>query len=256
MLHKFAAQLYTLRDELKKDFYETLRTLRKMGWSAVQIDGLHGYPAAEIAAVLKETGLKTAGMHIGLDRMTGELDVVLEEARLFGSDCFFNHYLERDMQHEEGYRLAKRRLLEVSDKVQPLGFRVGYHHHEFELEMSVDGVPALDFILSPEEGRFIYPEIDTYWVKFANRDPLSYISKFPGKIPILHLKDMAADESRTFTELGNGIIDFEPILRWGEANGVEWYCVEQDTCPGSPFDSLEASLNYLRKVTEKLSFDR
>lgn len=251
MQHKFAAQLYTLRDELKKDFYETLRTLSKMGWKAVQIDGLHGYPAVEIAAVLKETGLSVAGMHVGLDRMTQELDVVLEEARLFGTTDFFNHYLEDELQNEAGYRLAKRQLLEISDKVKPLGFRVGYHHHEFEFELDVDGKPALDFVLEPEGHRFIYPEIDTYWVSFANRDPLAYMSKFPNKIPILHLKDMSADESRTFTEIGNGVIDFEPILKWGENHGVEWYCVEQDYCPGSPFDSLETSFNYLKEMTGK-----
>lgn len=68
IMNKFAAQLYTLRAELKKDFYETLRTLSKMGWKSVQIDGLHGYPAVEIAAVLKETGLSVAGMHVSLDR--------------------------------------------------------------------------------------------------------------------------------------------------------------------------------------------
>ncbi|MBW5447549.1 TIM barrel protein [Cohnella sp. CFH 77786] len=251
MLHKFAAQLYTLRNELKKDFYDTLRTLSKMGWKAVQIDGLHGYPAAEIAAVLKETGLSAAGMHVGLNRMTRELDAVLEEARLFGTPYFFNHYLEGELQNEAGYRSAKRQLLEVSDKVKPLGFQVGYHHHEFEFETEVDGMPALDFVLQPEDGRALVPEIDTYWVKFAGRDPLEYLSKFPNRIPILHLKDMAGDGSKAFTELGNGVIDFAPILRWGEANGVQWYCVEQDDCPGSPFVSLETSLNHLRTITGK-----
>lgn len=251
MINKFAAQLYTMRNELKKDFYGTLRDLSRMGWKAVQIDGLHGYPAVEIAAVLKETGLSVAGMHVGLDRMTGELETVLEEARLFGTDLFYNHYLEGDLQNEAGYRLAKRQLLEVSAKVRPLGFRVGYHHHEFEFETEVDGKTALDYVLEPEGENFIIPEIDTYWVKFADRDPLTYISKFANRVPILHLKDMKGDESKYFTELGNGVISFEPILRWGENNGVDWYAVEQDYCPVSPFDSLETSLNYLRKLTEK-----
>ncbi|TBL75280.1 sugar phosphate isomerase/epimerase family protein [Paenibacillus thalictri] len=252
MRHKFAAQLYTLRNELKQDFYETLRTLKKMGWHAVQIDGLHGYPAGEIAAVLKETGLRAAGMHIGLDRMNGELEKVLEEARLFGTTDFFCHYLEENMQHVEGYKQAKRELLAVARKVSPLGFRVGYHHHDFEFKTEVEGKAALDFILEPEDGLALYPEIDTYWVKMGGRDPLAYMEPFVNRIPVLHLKDMTRDERRYFAEVGTGSIDFEPILAWGERSGVEWYAVEQDYCPGSPFDSLELSLTNLIKMSEKL----
>ena len=80
---KFAAQLYTVRDEVKADFPGVLRELKAMGWAGVQISGLHGWDAQEVAAVLKETGLGTAGMHISLDRLTNDLDNVLAEAALF-----------------------------------------------------------------------------------------------------------------------------------------------------------------------------
>lgn len=250
--HKFAAQLYTLRNELQKDFYETLRTLKKMGWTAVQMDGLHGYPAEDIAKVLKETGLRTAGMHIGLDRMNVELEVVLEEARLFGTKDFFCHYLEDDMQHEQGYRQAKRELLEVARKVSPFGYRVGYHNHDFEFQTKVDGKYALEYILEPVGNQFIYPEVDTYWVRKGGEDPLSFIQKYPGRIPILHLKDMTSDGREYYAEVGTGLIDFEPILIWGEHNGVEFYAVEQDECPVNPLDSLAISLENLHKMSEKL----
>lgn len=256
MRHKFAAQLYTLVNEVKQDFPGVLRTLKQMGWSAVQIDGLHGYAAEDIAAVLKETGLKTAGMHVGLDRMNGELDVVLKEARLFGTTDFFCHYLEDEMLHVEGYKQAKRELLEVGAKVSPQGFRVGYHNHDVEFQTVVDGQYALDYILEPVDGRSIYPEIDTYWVKKAGLDPLAYIRKFPQRIPILHLKDMTNDEREFYAEIGTGCIDFEPILLWGEQNGVEYYAVEQDECPGSPFNSLEISLTNLIRMSEKLGLDK
>ncbi|KIL40904.1 xylose isomerase [Gordoniibacillus kamchatkensis] len=252
MREKFAAQLYTLRDELKKDFYSVLRTLKQMGWAAVQIDGLHGYPAHEIAAVLKETGLRAAGMHIGLDRMNGELETVMEEARTFGTKDFFCHYLEDDMQHVEGYKQAKRELLATASKVTPFGYRVGYHNHDFEFKTVVDGKLALDYLMTPVGNQFLYPEVDTYWVKMAGHDPLDYIRKFPGRIPILHLKDMTADGRKFYAEVGTGLIDFEPILLWGEQHGVEWYAVEQDECPGSPFDSLELSLGNLIAMSEKL----
>jgi sugar phosphate isomerase/epimerase len=67
-------------------------------------------------------------------------------------------------------------------------------------------------------------------------------------MPIIHLKDMANDEDLSFAEVGTGSIDFEPILRWGEENGIEWYAVEQDVCPGNPMDSLRVSINNLHRL--------
>ena len=159
-----------------------------MGWEAVQINGLFGLSAHEVAAILKETGLQAAGMHIGLDRMNHELQAVLEEGELLGTKDFFCHYLEEDLQHANGYKQVKKELLAVAAKVNPLGFRVGYHHHDYEFYTQVDGMTALDYLFSPAGNQFLYPEIDTYWVKYAGHDPLTYISKFPGRIPYLHLK--------------------------------------------------------------------
>ncbi|WP_419955242.1 sugar phosphate isomerase/epimerase family protein [Neobacillus niacini] len=252
MKHKFAAQLYTLRNELEKDFPGVLRTLKNMGWEAVQIDGLFGYPAEEIAAVLKETGLKVAGMHVSLDRLNNELKTVLREADLFGTTHLYCPYLDEEYLNVDGYKQVKRELLEVARKVSPLGYRVGYHNEDYDFQTEVDGQYALTYMLKPEGNQFIIPELDTYWIKKAGEDPLSYIQKFPNRIPILHFKDMTKDERQTFAEVGTGSIDFEPILQWGEENGVKYYCVEQDYCPGSPFDSLEISLTNLVKMSEKL----
>ncbi|QTH43528.1 sugar phosphate isomerase/epimerase [Cohnella sp. LGH] len=247
MREKLAAQLFTVRNELKRDFIGTLRELKKMGWAAVQIDGLHGNDPKEIAEAMRELGLKTAGMHVGLERMNNDLEAVLEEARLFDTKDFICHSLPDRLQNEDGYRTVRRDLLAVSEKVSHLGFRVGYHNHDFEFHTEIDGRYALDYVLDLDAERPIYAEIDTYWVKKADLDPLQYISKYANRMPILHLKDMTADDRRYFAEIGSGVIDFAPILRWGEANGVEWYAVEQDYCPGSPLDSLANSLEYLTK---------
>jgi len=66
------------------------------------------------------------------------------------------------------------------------------------------------------------------------------------------LKDMTNDAAQTFAEIGTGSIDFEPILRWGEQNGIEWYAVEQDKCPGNPMDSLQISLDNLYKLADRI----
>ena len=115
--HKLAAQLYTLRNELKKDFPSVLRELKKMGWAAVQIDGLHGNPAKDIAAVMKEIGLQTAGMHVGLERLKNDMDAVLEEARLFDTKDLICHLLPDGLQYPEGYTSVHRDLQQTLPKL-------------------------------------------------------------------------------------------------------------------------------------------
>ncbi|MFF2481329.1 sugar phosphate isomerase/epimerase family protein [Paenibacillus sp. NPDC058071] len=247
--HQLAAQLSTVRKELKVDFEGVLRELHKMGWTAVQIDGLHGNPAKDIAAIMNELGLKTAGMHVGLERMKHDLDAVLEEGRLFQTRDFICHSLPDGLQTPEGYASVRSDLLSVAEKVKGTGFRPGYHNHDFEFHTKLEGKYALEYLL---EDPAIYPEIDTYWVRKGGLDPLTFISNYAGRMPILHLKDMTSDGKEYFAEIGTGLIDFVPILRWGLANGVEWFAVEQDYCPGSPLDSLALSLENLLKLEEQL----
>jgi len=252
---KFAVQLYTLRHALTEDFAGTLREVKKMGWKAVQIDGLRGHSAEEVKDALRETNLKVAGMHISPQRMVNDLDAVVYEGLLFGTKTMFCHYLEPERQNESGYREIKSQLLGVADKLAKLGWRVGYHNHEFEFQSQVDGLVAHDYLMAPENNRCLYPEIDAYWVKYAGFDPLSCIEKYPYRIPILHLKDIYADPAlgypESLAEIGRGSIDFLPILQWGERYGVEYYAVEQDICPGNPLDSLAISLENLQRLAQK-----
>lgn len=252
MRQKFAAQLYTLRNELEQDFPGVLRELKKMGWGGVQISGLRGYTAQEIAAVLKETGLGTAGIHVSIDRLREELDVVLEEATLFNTKDVVCPYLPESVRTVEGYTAIRAELNQIAAKIAPRGFRLSYHNHAFEFETEVNGMNAMAYLLEPTPENAVLAEIDVFWVKKGGLDPLTFIQPYANRMPIIHLKDMSADERETFAEVGTGQIDFAPILQWGEANGVEWYAVEQDVCPGNPMDSLQISLNNLNKLADQL----
>ncbi|MCP1307047.1 sugar phosphate isomerase/epimerase family protein [Paenibacillus tyrfis] len=253
MKNKFAAQLYTLRDELEKDFSGVLRELKRMGWSGVQISGLRGYTAEEIAAVLKETGLGTAGMHVSYEALQNELETIVEQAKLFGTRDLICPFIVADLRGEEGYRAVRGKLNEVAGKLTPLGFRLSYHNHAFEFETTVNGVSALEYLLEPSKDNAVLAEVDVYWVKKGGLDPVPFIRPYAGRMPIIHLKDMSNDERQTFAEVGTGVIDFIPILQWGEANGIEWYAVEQDVCPGNPLDSLQISLTNLHRMADQLA---
>ncbi|WP_408007662.1 sugar phosphate isomerase/epimerase family protein [Pseudalkalibacillus sp. A8] len=252
MKHKFAAQLYTVRNLLKDDFPGVLRELKDMGWSGVQISGLFGYSKEEISAVLQETGLKAAGMHVGIERLREDLQAVVEEAEAFHTKDIVCPYVQEALRTIESYEAIKWDLNGIARKLEGKGYRISYHNHDFEFKTMIGGKSALEFMLDPVEDNHILAEIDTYWVKKTGHDPLDFIRQYAHRMPIIHLKDMTLDDNQTYAEIGTGSIDFKPILAWGEGNGVEWYAVEQDECPGDPMDSLQISYDNLNELAEQL----
>lgn len=66
---------------------------------------------------------------------------------------------------------------------------------------------------------------------------------------VLHYKDYKVNEEtrRTgeYTEIGNGNLDWDLITAAGEKAGSLYAIVEQDTCPGNPFNSLKISYDFL-----------
>lgn len=251
MKKKFAAQLFTLREELKEGIRPLFKTLKEMGWDAVQISALpEGYDPHEVALALKENNLATAGMHISLDRLQTDLDGVLQEADLYGTKDIICPFISEELRNETGYRELKQTLNEIAKKAPD--YRISYHNHAFEFETEIDGQDALRYILDPTDDNQILAEIDVYWVRKAGLDPVQYIAPYANRMPIIHLKDMTNDERQTFAEVGEGVIDFVPILKWGEANGVEWYAVEQDVCERAPLECLQTSLENLQKFAQKI----
>lgn len=253
MKQKFAVQLYTLRNECEQDFPGVLRELAQMGWAGVELAGLHSYSVEEISDVLQETGLQTAGMHVSFQRLISELESVLKEARFFNTTALICPSVPHELRNEEGYHQFKNGLNDIAREIRQNGFTLSFHNHAFEFETSIDGRNALEYLLDPSADNAILAEIDVYWVKKAGKDPAAFIRPYSNRMPTMHVKDMTNDERQTYAEIGTGVIDFDPILLWGEQNGVEWYVVEQDVCQGSPMDCVKLSLENLHRIAVRLA---
>jgi sugar phosphate isomerase/epimerase len=254
MKQKFAIQLHTLRKEFEQDFAGVLRELAAMGWAGVQTAQLFNHDPREVAAVLAETGLQTAGMHVDYDRLVNQLDIVLSEAALLKTRDLICPALPKMLRNEQGFKEAKGVLNEIAQKVKQNQFRIHYHNHAYEFETSIDGISALTYLLDITDGSDIYAEPDVYWVKKSGIDPMTFIEQYPNRISYIHLKDMTHENNAEFTEIGTGIIDFKPILEWGEKHGIEWYVVEQDQCKDSAIDSVAISYTHLVRLSTNLTF--
>jgi sugar phosphate isomerase/epimerase len=136
---------------------------------------------------------------------------------------------------------------DVAKKFEGSGITLGYHNHSHELAR-LDGKVLLQMLIEKLAPK-VWFEIDTYWITAGGGDPIQWINKVKGRIPCVHLKDMAVklDRTQLMAEVGEGNLNWPGIIKACKEAGTEWYIVEQDNCNGlDPFECVERSLKNLK----------
>lgn len=240
-----ALQLYSVRDETEKDMLGTLGKVAGMGYTGVEFAGFRGIPAKEMRAELSKLGLKAVASHTGLQLLKEKLDEEIEYNLEIG-----NKYIICPMNKCEPmdeFLKAAEFFNTVGEKCRANGLSFGYHNHDFEFQ-KVNGEYYLDALFSRVSPANLTAEIDTGWVFYAGIDPAEYIGKYKGRCPLIHVKDFLTRGERTFTEIGNGIIDTRAIIKAAEAAGTEWVIVEQDHSSRSTLESAKICFDNLSKL--------
>ena len=245
-IDRIGIQLYTVRGLLARDFEGTLAALRAIGFQEVEFAGYpRGASAPAVAAMLTRTGLAAPSAHIGLRELRDEWERTLEFADLVG-----HRYLAlasvppADRASADGYRRLAGLLNRTGERARAVGIQLAYHNHDFEFT-PMDGVVPYDLLTEETDPGLVQLELDLYWTTRAGRDPVKAFARWPGRFPLLHLKDMDQTPERSFTELGRGQIDFGRILSRSKAAGARHFFYEQDRTPGSPLESARVSYAYL-----------
>jgi sugar phosphate isomerase/epimerase len=246
---QIAAQLYTVREFAKTppDIARTLKKVRKIGYPAVQVSGLGPIDDAELANMLKGEGLRCCATHEG--NILTEPAKVAEHLRRLG--CRYTavpHPGSTKLDDVADVRTFARRLDEAGRILLEGGCSLAYHNHNIEFRR-YDGRVMLELLYSETDPRHLKAEIDTYWVQYGGGDPVEWCRRLKGRLPMIHLKDYgtSADGKPVFAEVGHGNLDWPRIIPAAQEAGCEWFIVEQDTCPGDPFESLKLSFEYLKE---------
>jgi sugar phosphate isomerase/epimerase len=243
---QIALELYTVRSLTQQDFVGTLRAVAELGYPAVEFAGFGGLSAQELRGVLDGLGLRAMAAHVPLDEFAARLPQVCADLRTLGIEYGVVPYLGEDRRGDvDQARWLAETFNEWGDRCKDEGIRFGYHNHAFEFEPLPGEQPQtmFDILLTETDPKVVMLELDIYWVRFAGADPLQLIQAHPARFPILHMKDMAAGDAKAIANVGEGVIDWPPILQAAEAK-TAWYVVEHDT-PSDPLADAERSLRYL-----------
>ncbi|MDD3927988.1 MAG: sugar phosphate isomerase/epimerase [bacterium] len=246
-----AAQLYTIRDYTRtpRDIAVSLQKVRDIGYRAVQLSGLGPIEPSELKRITDDLGLAICATHIAYERMEKDLDKVIEEHSLYQCPCIGIGGLPGKYRNAEGYAQFAEEASKIAAVLAEAGFTFVYHNHSFELERFGDRT-GLAVLYEDSDPAVFMAEIDTYWIQHGGGDPSAWISGLSGRIPVVHLKDMAVREGKpVMAEVGEGNLNWKSILSACSDAGVIWYIVEQDNdFKVDPFESLRVSYNNLLRM--------
>ena len=251
-----SVQLYSIRDAISKNLESSLEKLASLGYKNLEIYGydgtFFGKSPAEFNTILSNTGLKVISSHhnagiINSEKgnLTNNWEKTVENVHRIGAKYMVCAYLFPEERTSEIYKSLPNLLEKCGKTTKNAGIQFAYHNHDFEFE-KFENTLVYDFLLENTNPEFVQMELDLYWITKAGYDPLAYFQKYPGRFPLWHVKDLDG-KNKDFTEVGNGIIDFDRIFAARKKAGLKHWFVEQDDSKGDIFNSLKISRDYLLK---------
>jgi sugar phosphate isomerase/epimerase len=252
-------QLYTVRDQCVKDLEGTIKQIAAIGYKNLEVYDFYGKTPAEFTKLLDDNGLKSPSGHWQLSRLRKNADKCIEEAKAIGCEYLVMPIFDPpDRKTLDQFKHHVEAFNKLGEKCKKAEIQFAYHNHNYEFQKFGDTV-VYDYLLSAFDPDLVKMEMDCFWVTHAGQDPVAYMEKYPGRFPLLHIKDLKAgnppstqlDDKKgasLFAEVGNGTIDWKRIFAAAPKGGLKYYFVEQDYCAGSPLESIKMSYDYLSKL--------
>jgi sugar phosphate isomerase/epimerase len=245
-LPRIGLQLYTVRDLLASDFEATLTKVAGLGYREVEFAGLVGDDVRRTRDLLRGLGLAAPSMHVDYAGLRSNPERSFETAGLLEARFVVCPWLEpSERRTTDDWKRICDSLNMIGERAARAGVTLAYHNHDVEFVDLANGITPYDLLLSRTDERFVKLELDVYWATKARADPAPLLRAHPSRFRLIHLKDMARDGS--FTEIGNGTIDFGAVIDAALQSGVQHFFVEQDVSP-DPLRSIETSIGYLRRL--------
>lgn len=242
-------QLYTVRAQMRADMPGTLAQIAGYGFKKVEFAGYFGRSAKDVRALLDANGLKSPSTHIGFDAMKTDWDKTFDDALTLGQKFI------TVPSPPNGTAATVASWQKVADDFNAAGERatargltLGYHNHYTEFRV-VDDTSPFEILLTRTDPRYVSIQMDVCWAVRGGADPSAWITRYPDRFSMLHIKDMTAGPEFKQVELGQGSIDFAKVLRTDLdlKHAVQHVFVEHDQ-PADPMLFAKNAFDYLSKL--------
>lgn len=238
MAPPIGVQLYSVRDQLDKDFEGTMKKIADIGFDGVEAAGQYGESPQWFRGLCDDLGLRISSMHTSLPG-TEEGKDAQEFAEILGIKDFVIPYIPAEKMQTRALLGAMCDEFNAALDKFP-DYRFTYHNHDWEFRANADGeVPHLVMreLLDP---RFKF-EVDAYWVKVGGFDPVETASELGTRAPLWHIKDGML--TGPMLPVGDGVLDYASVIP--KLTHAEWLIVELDNCATDMIEAIRRSYNFL-----------
>ena len=250
-------EIYSLRGDAEKDLPATLAMVRKFGFTEVEVSALYGRTAADFRRLLDNHGLKATSMMSEYDRLAKAASSVADDAHTLGAEYVVCGTLPHKKKHltAEDCSPAADNLNRWGETLAKTGLHCCYHTHGIEFDHVPDGT-VFDTLAKRCNPNFANFEMDIFWIVYARQDPVKLLQKYPGRFPLMHVKDLRKDTplggspgdvlEEASVPLGKGLVDISATLQAALKTGVRHYYIEDEAVDAS--QQIPVSLRYLESL--------
>lgn len=248
-------EMYTVRAEYARDPAGTLKKVGAVGYREVEIST--EIPAETLHAYLRDANLTAPSTYPDVPVDIESWKKTLDHVHPYG----FSYIVVGDNPQLDADAWKRRADLfnECGKLAQRAGLEFCYHAHFHEFARLGD-TSGYDIMLKRCDPQLLKMEMDVFWATYAGQDPVEYFQKYPGRFPLLHIKDFKPgfptsttdfpydSGPNPFAPVGEGRIDWVNVFAHARQAGTRHIFVEQDRCDGSPFEAIKTSFNYLKNL--------
>ena len=267
---KLGLQLYSIREQLEKDFYGTLEKVKEMGYDGCEFAGIYGNDPNEINKKCAELGLVPISAHVTYDELIADTEKAVNIYKTIGCKYIAVPYLPDYLRYgTEAYPTVVENIRKIGQVCNANGITLLYHNHDFEFAKNDKGNYVLDELYNEIDSSLLQTEIDTCWVNVAGVNPCDYVRKYTNRAPVVHLKDFAGERNKNmykliginseateqvntfeYRPLGCGKQDIQAIVDSARDAGASWLIAEQDepSMGLSRMECAQKSMDYMKNI--------
>src|ERR1700730_4261241 len=254
-IEKIGVHLYTVRDLMKADFDGTIAKVAQIGYKEVEFAGYFGRTGQQDRADCEKNALAAVSTHVQYDELDDKFPSVIETSKVIGLKYIVCPWIP---ENQRDWKKAAEKFNHCGEQTKKAGMQFAYHNHWFEF-LPVNRKLPYDELLKLCDAKLVKMEMDLCWITAAGSDPLKYFKQYPGRFPLVHVKDLKKlpevstgggqnfGDTVDLTSVGDGIIDWKKIFSHSEEAGIKHYIVEHAK-PQDAFASITKSYEYLNKL--------
>ncbi|HXF25911.1 MAG TPA: sugar phosphate isomerase/epimerase [Bryobacteraceae bacterium] len=243
-------ELFSVRNELKKDLMGTVRGVAKMGYQCVEFyapyyEWTADY-ARQVKAELDSLGIKCYSTHNGPKSFTLDgLGKAMELNGILGTRYIVMADAGR-VSGIDGWKQVADTLNRANQTMESHGLHAGYHNHDAEWK-PIDGQKPIE-VLATNTDKSIMLQLDVGTCVETGNDPVAWIEKNPGRIRSVHCKDWSPQGGYRVL-FGEGVTPWKKLFAAAESKGgVEYYLIEQEGSRYPEMETAERCLKAYRKM--------